>query len=238
MYTCLSSRRQKITIKDYLQQLTQNSWPILFLVFFNDRTQKRTISANEFRGEMILIFGLYLCCNPKWVSRIGTLLEVDTVLSKNHFGFRCPWASNRGCTGIYVYSRKEHALCVHPMVMQMRACLLRDNSRYAYGCCGRTEFRLESNLKSEKGKVLRGVNIVGNLKPEIIFSLIITLPKLSGFGLGLVWGGMKDQFPSKAMNLWWELASVLLKIALFSLFWPVWFEVYGRPEMIVSSTIY
>ena len=79
--------------------------------------------------------------------------------------------------GIYVYSRKEHVLYVHPMVMQMRACLLRDNSRYAYGCCGRTEFRLESNLKSEKEKVLRGVNIVGNLKPEIIFSLIITLPK-------------------------------------------------------------
>jgi xanthine/uracil permease len=30
---------------------------------------------NRFSGEMVLIFGLCISCHPKWVSRIGTLIE-------------------------------------------------------------------------------------------------------------------------------------------------------------------
>jgi hypothetical protein len=59
----------------------------LFLVFSNNKLQKRSFSINESLGERILVFGLCLCYNLKWVSHIGTLLDTDTVSFKTHFRF-------------------------------------------------------------------------------------------------------------------------------------------------------
>jgi len=67
-----------------------------FLVFSNNRTQKRILSANESLGERILIFRLCLSGNPKLVSRIVTLLETDFRFFATHFGFRCPYRSRTG----------------------------------------------------------------------------------------------------------------------------------------------
>ena len=64
-----------------------------FDILSNNRTQKRILSANEFLGERILIFGLCLSDNPKWVSRIGTLLEANFGSPTTHFGFGCPYRS-------------------------------------------------------------------------------------------------------------------------------------------------
>jgi len=61
------------------------------------------------------------------------------------------------------------------------------------GCSGTIELLLVINSKSEKAKVLRGANTVGSLKLEIIYFSTVTLLKLSGFGLELVWDGLKDQ---------------------------------------------
>ena len=60
---------------------------VIFLVFFNNRTQKRTLSINESPEEMILIFSLCLCYNLKWDSYIGIMLEADILPSTTYFGF-------------------------------------------------------------------------------------------------------------------------------------------------------
>ena len=73
---------------------------------FNNRTQKRTLSANKSPGERILIFGLCLSNNPKWVSRIGTLLEADFGSPATHFEFGYPYRSPIGdsLNGSYLQS--------------------------------------------------------------------------------------------------------------------------------------
>ena len=60
----------------------------IFFVFFNNKTQKKTLSTNEFPGEMILRFRLYLSWQLKWVFYIGTLLKADIVPFRTHFEFR------------------------------------------------------------------------------------------------------------------------------------------------------
>ena len=42
---------------------------------------------------MILIFGLCFSDNPKWVSRIGTLLAADFRSPATYFWFRCAYGS-------------------------------------------------------------------------------------------------------------------------------------------------
>jgi hypothetical protein len=59
-------------------------------------TLEKTLSANESPGERILIFRLWLRCNSKYVSHIGTLLEAKKVLSNIYFGFKCPYESSIG----------------------------------------------------------------------------------------------------------------------------------------------
>ena len=59
----------------------------LFLVFYNNKTQKRTISVNRSPGERILRFGLYLSWYLKWVFHIGTLLETLGIVLKTYFRF-------------------------------------------------------------------------------------------------------------------------------------------------------
>jgi len=44
----------------------------------------------------MLIFGLCLLDNPKWISHIGTLLETDFWSSATYFGFRCLYRSHVG----------------------------------------------------------------------------------------------------------------------------------------------
>jgi len=58
--------------------------------------QKRTISVNESPGERILIFGLCLCCNPKWASHIGAMLEADTVPFETNFEYGCTYGTTIG----------------------------------------------------------------------------------------------------------------------------------------------
>ena len=59
-------------------------------IFFNNETQKRILSTNKFL-ERMTIFGLCLSGNPKWVSRIDTLLEADFGSLAIHFRFGCPY---------------------------------------------------------------------------------------------------------------------------------------------------
>jgi hypothetical protein len=49
----------------------------------------RILSANEFSGEIILIFRLCLCYDPRWILHIDILLEANIVPSETYFEFGC-----------------------------------------------------------------------------------------------------------------------------------------------------
>ena len=57
---------------------------------------KENIFCKWVSRERILIFRLCLCCNLKWVSHIGTLLEADTVPFETHFGYGCTYGASIG----------------------------------------------------------------------------------------------------------------------------------------------
>ena len=72
----------------------------LFDILSNNRIQKRIISGDRFPGERILVFGLCLSDNLKWVSRIDTLLEADFRSPATNFRFRCPYGSDKPKKGL------------------------------------------------------------------------------------------------------------------------------------------
>jgi hypothetical protein len=55
----------------------------------------------------MLIFGVCLTYHPKWISSIGTLLEADTVPSKTHFWYGCPYGYSVGDSRINLVDKPE-----------------------------------------------------------------------------------------------------------------------------------
>jgi hypothetical protein len=73
-----------------LDSATDKGFNTYFFVFSNNKTQKRTLSANRSPGERILRFELYLFWHPKWTLHVGTLLETIDILLQTHFRFGSP----------------------------------------------------------------------------------------------------------------------------------------------------
>ena len=91
MCSYLQQQHQKIRPIHPLGSATGKRVQYLFVIFFDNRTQKRIISANGFPGERMLIFGLCLSGNPKQIPHIVTLLKVDFESLATHFEFRFPY---------------------------------------------------------------------------------------------------------------------------------------------------
>ena len=87
----LQQQRLKYKTHSSFGQRYRQKVQYLFGIFSNNKIQKRIIFANEFSGERMPIFGLCLSGNPKQISYIDTLLEVDFRSLATHFEFRCPY---------------------------------------------------------------------------------------------------------------------------------------------------
>ena len=77
--------------------------------------------------ERILIFGLCLSGNPKWVSRIGTLLEANFRSLATYFGFRCPFRSLIGSLRSSLIHKTTACISKLPYVLDPgELCMLSD----------------------------------------------------------------------------------------------------------------